>query len=134
YAASLPVTLDYQDFGSELASLPGEYAPPGGALFLARGPDGQALGCAALRPAAPDGYFEMKRLFLHPHARGSGLGRALAEAVVAAARARGGAELRLDTLPGMTSARALYASMGFRPISPYYGPVPAGTAFMALSL
>lgn len=133
YAASLPVDLGYQDFAAELAGLPGKYAEPKGALLLARGPAGAPLGCIALRPL--DGKTcEMKRLFLLPEARGMGLGRALVEAIIAAARDRGYRELRLDTLPSMTSAIALYEGLGFERIEPYYAPTPPGTVFMALAL
>ncbi|HEX2943513.1 MAG TPA: GNAT family N-acetyltransferase [Rhodopila sp.] len=134
YAASLPVDLGYQDFGAELAALPGKYAPPGGALLLARDMEGAPLGCVGLRPIAPDGCCEMKRLFLLPVARGLGLGRALAERVIDAARQRGYRELRLDTLPGMTAAIGLYEQMGFRRMEPYYAPTPPGTIFMRLWL
>lgn len=134
YAASLPVDLGYQDFAAELAGLPGKYAPPAGELLLARDAAGAALGCVALRPLPADGACEMKRLFLAPAARGLGLGRALAGAIVEAARARGYRELRLDTLPGMTAALALYEQMGFRRIAPYYAPTPDGTIFLALTL
>lgn len=133
YAASLPVDLGYQDFAAELAGLPGKYAEPKGALLLARDPAGAPLGCIALRPL--DGETcEMKRLFLLPEARGMGLGRALAEAIITAARDRGYRELRLDTLPSMTSAIALYEGLGFERIEPYYAPTPPGTVFMALAL
>jgi ribosomal protein S18 acetylase RimI-like enzyme len=131
YAESLAVDLPYQDFAAELAGLPGKYAPPMGALLLARGPDGGALGCVALRPIAPQGCCEMKRLFLLPAARGMGLGKALAEAAIAEAKRLGYRELRLDTLPTMQTAQHLYEQLGFRRIAPYYGPVPAGTVFMA---
>lgn len=134
YAASLPVDLGYQDFAAELAGLPGKYAPPGGALLLASARDGAALGCVALRALAPAGCCEMKRLFLRPEARGLGLGRALAEAAIAAARASGYAELRLDTLPSMGAAIGLYRRLGFEPVAPYYAPVPPGTIFMGLRL
>lgn len=134
YAASLPVDLGYQDFDGELAALPGKYAPPAGELFLARDDAGAPLGCVGLRPLADDGCCEMKRLFLHPAARGLGLGRALTGAVVAHARTLGYRELRLDTLASMTVAQALYASMGFERIAPYYAPTPAGTVFMGLRL
>lgn len=134
YAASLPVDLGYQDFGAELAALPGKYAPPRGELLIARDAAGEPLGCVGLRPLSQAGCCEMKRLFLLPAARGLGLGRAMSEAVIAQARRRGYRELRLDTLPTMTAAIALYEQLGFAPIAPYYTPTPAGTIFMALTL
>lgn len=134
YAAALPVDLGYQDFRSELAALPGKYAPPAGALLLARDAGGAPLGCVGLRPLAPAGCCEMKRLYLSPAARGLGLGRALAQAAVGQARAIGYRELRLDTLPDMASAIGLYERMGFARIAPYYAPTPPGTIFMALTL
>lgn len=133
YAASLPVDLAYQDFAAEVAGLPSAYAPPRGALLLARRGDA-AIGCAALRGLGADGICEMKRLFVRDDARGLGLGRALAVAIIAAARDRGYAELRLDTLATMAAARALYARLGFARIAPYYAPTPPGTIFMALAL
>jgi ribosomal protein S18 acetylase RimI-like enzyme len=134
YARSLPIDLGYQDFGAELAGLPGKYAPPDGELLLARDAEGRPLGCVALRPLADDGVCEMKRLYLTPEARGLGLGRALAEAVVQAARRLGYRELRLDTLATMTTAIALYERLGFTRIPAYYAPTPEGTVFMALRL
>jgi ribosomal protein S18 acetylase RimI-like enzyme len=134
YAAALPVDLAYQDFDGELAALPGKYAPPAGELFLARDAVGAPLGCVGLRPLPDDGCCEMKRLFLLPAARGLGLGRALTGAVVDQARRQGYRELRLDTLPTMTTAIALYERLGFERIAPYYAPTPPGTVFMALAL
>ncbi len=134
YAASLPVDLGYQDFDGELAALPGKYAPPAGALFLARDAAGAPLGCVGLRPLPDEACCEMKRLFLLPAARGLGLGRALTGAVIDQARRIGYRELRLDTLASMTAAQALYASMGFKRIAPYYAPTPDGTVFMGLTL
>lgn len=134
YAAALSVDLAYQDFENELAGLPGKYAPPGGALLLARGADGTALGCVAMRSMEPAGCCEMKRLYVAPEARGMGLGKALVEAVVDAARHAGYGELRLDTLPEMTDAQALYARLGFARIEPYYDTPIAGTVFMGRAL
>ena len=131
YAARLSVDLAYQDFEGELAALPGKYAPPKGALLLARRVDGAPLGCAAMRPVEPLGCCEMKRLYVSPDARGLGLGRALAEAVIEAARRIGYRELRLDTLPDMLDAQALYTRLGFVRIAPYYDTPVAGTVFMA---
>jgi GNAT superfamily N-acetyltransferase len=133
YAASLPIDLDYQDFASELAALPGKYAPPRGELLIARG-GGGPLGCVGLRPIAPEGCCEMKRLFLLPGARGLGLGRAITQALIEEARRRGYREMRLDTLPTMTAAIGLYKQMGFEAIAPYYTPAPAETIFMSLGL
>lgn len=134
YAEGLPIDPGYQDFVSEMASLPGPYAPPRGALLLAQGGDGSPLGCVGLRPLAPHGRCEMKRLFLAPEARGSGLGRHLAEAVIHEARRIGYREMVLDTLPSMGAAIALYESLGFAKSAPYYGPTPPGTIFMTLVL
>lgn len=87
YAASLPVDLAYQGFPTEVATLPGRYAPPRGELLLARDADGTAVGCVGLRPMEADGICEMKRLFVAPEGRGRGLGRRLVEAIVATASA-----------------------------------------------
>jgi GNAT superfamily N-acetyltransferase len=128
YAASLPFALDFQDFDQELAGLPGAYAPPRGALFLARG-----AGCVGLRPI-DETTCEMKRLYVRPSARGKGLGRQLAEAVVAEARRLGYAHMRLDTVPGMDGAHSLYEELGFREIPAYRtNPVP-GARFLELEL
>jgi GNAT superfamily N-acetyltransferase len=110
YATSLPIDLGYQDFEAELAALPGKYAPPRGELLLASTPDGEPLGCVALRPLDPEGVCEMKRMFVRPAGRGLGLGRALADAIIAAARARGYGEMRMDTLPSLTTAIGLNPS------------------------
>jgi ribosomal protein S18 acetylase RimI-like enzyme len=133
YEAHIGVDLSYQGFADELATLPGQYVPPRGQLLVARDADGAAIGCVALRPLADPGCCEMKRLFVAPEGRGLGLGRALAEAVIAQAAKLGYAQLRLDTLPSMHEAIALYRRLGFVPIAPYYA-AREGTLFMALSL
>jgi ribosomal protein S18 acetylase RimI-like enzyme len=133
YQASLDVDLCFQGFDAELAALPGRYAAPEGALFIARDAGGEAIGCAALRGL--DGTrAEMKRLYVAPAGRGRGLGRRLAEAVIAEARRLGYAELALDTLPSMAGAQAMYEAMGFADIAPYYRTPVDGTRFMALAL
>jgi ribosomal protein S18 acetylase RimI-like enzyme len=134
YAASLGVNLSYQNFVAEMAAMPGKYAPPNGELLLARGNDGAALGCVGLRPLPDEGVCEMKRLYVAPDGRGLGLGRALAETVVAEARRIGYREMRLDTLPSLRAAIFLYESMGFVPIPAYYNTPIAGTLFFSLGL
>jgi ribosomal protein S18 acetylase RimI-like enzyme len=133
YAASIGVDLSYQDFQAERAGLPGKYAPPGGDLLLGRTPSGTALGCVALRPLSGP-VCEMKRLYVSPEARGLGLGAALTEAVVGVASRLNYRELRLDTLPTMRTAIALYERLGFTRIEPYYATPVAGTVFLARSL
>jgi ribosomal protein S18 acetylase RimI-like enzyme len=123
YAASLQLDLSFQDFESELADPLGFYE----LVLLAED------GCVALR-RLDETTCEMKRLYVRPAARGSGLGRQLAVAVVAAAKNRGYRRMLLDTLPTMDAARALYRSLGFRETEQYrFNPVP-GTSFLELEL
>lgn len=134
YAEALGIDLSFQDFEGELASLPGKYARPKGELLLARGAGGEPLGCVAMRPLSEDGCCEMKRLYVAPAARGSGLGLALVDAIVTAAERAGYREMRLDTLPTMTTALSLYERQGFVRIAPYYDTPIVGTVFMAKQL
>lgn len=127
YADDLGVDLCFQQFDEELASLPGDYAAPRGALFLAM-VDEQVAGCGALRPLDAVDYpnaAEMKRLYVRPAFRGLGLGRQLAEAIMDAARLADYTSVLLDTLDDMEAARTLYEDLGFAEIPPYYhNPVP----------
>ena len=132
YAASLGISLDFQDFDEELANLPGSYAPPEGCLLIALW-QGQVAGCVALRKIR-DEICEMKRLYTSPPFRSLKIGNALAQAVIQQARKIGYARMRLDTLPSMERARSMYASLGFREIEPYRHNPVEGTAFMELTL
>jgi ribosomal protein S18 acetylase RimI-like enzyme len=132
YADSLGVDLSYQGFDRELESLPGDYAPPCGALLLAMA-GREVAGWVAVRPLA-EKFCEMKRLYVRPAGRSTGLGKRLVEAALDHARRAGHGFIRLDTLPTMSAARHLYASLGFRAIAPYYPSPIAGTAFLQLDL
>jgi GNAT superfamily N-acetyltransferase len=133
YAASLGFDLCFQGFEQELAGLPGRYASPSGRLLLAS-VGGEPAGCVALKGLA-DGACELKRLYVRPAYRGSGLGRTLLGRIVREARDLGYKSIRLDTVPSvMGDAVALYRSFGFEEIPPYcLNPVP-GALFMELRL
>jgi putative acetyltransferase len=132
YAAWLKVDLCFQGFTAELDGLPGLYAPPHGRLLLAE-TQGRACGCVALRPLS-DKVCEMKRLFVRPEARGTGLGRRLARLVIDEAQGIGYATMRLDTLASMLPAFRLYESLGFVRRPAYYDTPLADTVFMELAL
>jgi putative acetyltransferase len=133
YAQWLEVDLCFQDFERELNELPGCYAPPAGRPLIAR-VGGEVVGCVGLRPLEP-GVCEMKRLWVEPGFAGQGIGRALAEAIIAAARQIGYRRMRLDTLPArMPAAQHLYATLGFREIPPYYPNPLAGVVMLELEL
>jgi len=136
YARSLSVDLYFQDFESELQQLPGEYAPPRGALLLAM-VNHEVAGCCALRPldsADASNASEMKRLYVRPAFRRLGLGRKLAEAILDAARQNDYSCVLLDTLDEMETARALYEDLGFEEIPPYYHNPIAGAHYLKVDL
>ena len=128
YQKSLGFSLCFQNFDAELAGLPGAYAPPSGRLLLAFEGDVPA-GCVAIRKIE-EGICELKRLWVRPAFRGTALGRRLVVDVLREAREMGYGRVRLDTLPSMTAAQALYLSLGFLDIPPYNDHPIEGTRFM----
>lgn len=136
YAQSLDVDLCFQNFDTELNTLPGEYRSPRGALVLAS-VDGIVAGCCAMRPLDSSDYSnacEMKRLYVRPQFRGLGLGRRLAEMILEEARLAAYDCILLDTLDDMESARALYEELGFESIPPYYYNPIAGAHYLKADL
>jgi putative acetyltransferase len=132
YSGLVQAALCFQNFDAELATLPGAYAAPGGALLIAR--DGKAAaGCVALR-ALEDGSAEMKRMFVREAHRGSGLGRRLALAIIEEARARQCRRMVLDTMPHLSAAIALYKDLGFKDCGPYLAAPTPGALCLALRL
>lgn len=132
YCAWIELDLAFQEIDAELEGLPGDYAPPGGLILLAR-LHGTTVGMVAYR-RLDEQTCEMKRLFVQAPARGHGLSRALVTALMDHARRAGYREIYLDTLPKMDRAQQLYESLGFHDIPPYYDtPIP-GTRFMACPL
>ena len=125
-------SLAQQHYDEELAHLGEKYAPPGGRIYLLTA-DGEAAGCVGLRRIDSD-TGELKRLYVRPAFRGRALGRLLTERIIADARAAGYRRLRLDTLPFLTHAIALYRALGFYDIDCYYDCLVPGTIFMELSL
>ena len=132
YTRWIDVDLAFQEIDAELDGLPGDYAPPGGILLVAR-LEGTPVGVVAYR-RLDDRTCEMKRLYVHASARGHGLSRQLVAALLSCARDAGYVEMRLDTLPMMGAAQRLYESLGFYDIPPYYDTPIEGTRFMAVRL
>lgn len=132
YAESLGIDLSFQNFDSELADLPGKFAPPRGRVLLAYHDD-ELIGCVAVRPL-DDTTCEMKRLYVRPAGRGLQAGKQLATLICAIARDAGYCRIRLDTLPTMHAALRIYASLGFEPIPAYvFNPI-AGAIFLECDL
>ncbi|KAF2100095.1 N-acetyltransferase [Rhizodiscina lignyota] len=135
YAEWIALDLGFQDFATELASLPGKYSPArGGELLIARRTGGEAVGCMAVRWLGSDECCEAKRLYTTPSGRGLGIGRALIAAAFDAARQLGYREMKLDTLPRMSAAVSLYKQFGFVDTEPYYDTPLEGTRFLSCNL
>lgn len=134
YAKSLGFDLTFQDFDTELRSLPGKYAPPGGEILLARNVDGIVVGCVAVRPLDLPSCCEMKRLYILPAGRGLGIGRKLVSMILEIAGSLGYEQIKLDTLSSMAEAIGLYTKAGFVSTTPYYETPLDGTLFMVRRL
>jgi len=132
YWTSFGFTPCFQNFGKEVASLPGDYAPPGGRLALAF-LDGEPAGCAALRQLDAS-RCEAKRLYVRPKFRGRGLGRALMDWLIAESRAAGYTEMLGDTMPVMSQALEMYDRMGFERTGPYSSKPTEGAVYLRLKL
>lgn len=136
YQADLGIDLCFQGFDAELACLPGDYAAPGGSVFLAC-VDGEPAGCCAFRALTNTDHTdacEMKRLFVRRAFRGFGLGRLLVDRVLNDARLAGYTTMLLDTLSDMETARALYQEAGFVEVAPYYHNPIAGAHYLKVDL
>lgn len=132
YSALVAEALCFQNYDAERSTLPGQYAPPGGALLIAR--DGEAAaGCVALR-RVDESTGEMKRMYVREAYRGTGLGRRLAIAIIDEARKRGYGRIVLDTLPKLAPAIALYRDLGFRDTGPYLPSPTPGALCLELRL
>ena len=132
YAESLEFSLSFQGFEEELEHLPGKYAAPGGCILLAWD-DLDCVGCAGMRPLS-DNVCEMKRLYVKPVYRGTGLGRLLAEKIVQLGREKKYSRMQLDTLNSMHSAVGLYKSLGFVETDQYYNNPHPEVVFFELNL
>lgn len=132
YANSVGIDLCFQNFDQEIASLPGDYSPPNGALFIVSNRD-RPLGCVALRKISNE-TCEMKRLYVKPDYRGRGIGRLLATSVIERARKIGYRTIRLDTLPSMKEAISMYFKMGFKTIEAYRPNPVSGILYLELEL
>jgi putative acetyltransferase len=135
YATGLGLDISFQNFDHELANLPGKYAPPKGALLLAKSTtSGEAIGCIGLRPLDMESTCEMKRLYVSPAGRGTGVGRALAEAIIVDAKRLGYGRMVLDTLGSMTTPLKLYRGLRLKDIEPYYHNPLADVVYLELKL
>jgi putative acetyltransferase len=135
YATGLGLDISFQNFDHELANLPGKYAPPKGALLLAKSTtSGEAIGCIGLRPLDMESTCEMKRLYVSPAGRGTGVGRALAEAIIVEAKRLGYGRMVLDTLGSMTTPLKLYRGLRLKDIEPYYHNPLADVVYLELKL
>ena len=132
YAGTRPNDPALVDFPKEILNLPGEYAPPGGAIILAC-LDDKPVGCVAVHKIE-DGICEMKRLYVSPRFRRKGQGRALIMAILKEALKMGYSRMRLDSIPGMEISQDLYEALGFYEIPAYRKNPNKGTKYFEIKL
>lgn len=132
YAASIDIDLGFQGFEKELADVAKQYSKPTGALLLAH-VNGHAATCAGIR-RIDDDIAELKRMYVQPAYRGHKIAKQLLALALQTAASLHYKAIRLDTIPSMIQAQALYLSQGFYTIPPYrYNPVE-GAIYMEKKL
>jgi GNAT superfamily N-acetyltransferase len=118
-ALNMELKAAFPEPGATHFSLSSEQVRPGdGALILAY-LDDAAVGCGAVR-RLDETTAELKRMYVAPHARGRGIGRAIVEVLEGEARLLGVVKVVLETGTRLAPAIRLYESMGYRPI-PLFG-------------
>lgn len=132
YGKMLSKSLDMMKFTDEVKKLPGEYAPPEGALLYAECDDVPA-GVAAVRRFS-DEICELKRMYVNPKCRGEGAGAALVRAAIKESRELGYKTMYVDNVGGLTAALRMYDKLGFKRIELYYEGADADVVYFALDL
>ena len=125
-------SLAQQHYDEEIEHLEDKYAAPMGCIYLVY-IGGELAGCVGMKPSDAE-HAELKRLYVRPRFRGQNLGELLVRRIMSDARDAGYRWLRLDTLPGLKTALALYRRMGFYEVDAYYDCLVPGTIFMEIAL
>jgi len=132
YEEELNEDLCFQSFEAELRDPLKKYVQSGGAIMLAY-VDDEPAGCIALLPHSQSDC-EMKRLFVRPAYRKSGLGRELVQLLLDLAKEKGFTSMKLDTLNKLQPAIKLYEQFGFTHTNAYYNNPLPGVVYMQKEL